>query len=111
MIKIDAVSLHRIKKLITKMKKIILPLFVFVSLVSCNKDSESISASTPVEGVVLANHSVTPTLLKKQAGFENLQLFSLIGSDDVLAGSPNFVFGGSADGSGLLRNADGTFTF
>ncbi|SNB19464.1 conserved hypothetical protein [Flavobacterium psychrophilum] len=110
-IKIDAVSLHRIKKLITKMKKIILPLFVFVSLVSCNKDSESISASTPVEGVVLANHSVTPTLLKKQAGFENLQLFSLIGSDDVLAGSPNFVFGGSADGSGLLRNADGTFTF
>jgi hypothetical protein len=35
---------------------------------------------------------VTPVLLKKQAGFESLELFSLIASDDVLAGSPNFVF-------------------
>jgi hypothetical protein len=34
---------------------------------------------------------VTPVLLKKQAGFESLELFSLIASDDVLAGSPNFV--------------------
>ena len=64
-----------------------------------------------LQSVVLANHSATPILLKKQAGFENLELFSLIGSDDVLAGSPNFVFGGSADGTGLLKNADGTFTF
>ncbi len=61
-------------------------------------------------GVVLQNHSATPVLLKKQAGFENLELFSLIGSDDVLPQSPDFVFGGSADGSGLLNNADGTFS-
>ncbi|MDQ1090052.1 hypothetical protein [Siphonobacter sp. SORGH_AS_1065] len=61
-------------------------------------------------GVVLQNHSVTPVLLKKKTGFENLELFSLIGSDDVLPQSPGFVFGGSADGSGLLKNADGTFS-
>ncbi len=61
-------------------------------------------------GVVLQNHSATPAFLKKKSGFENLELFSLIGSDDVLPQSPGFVFGGSADGSGLLKNADGTFS-
>ncbi|MFE3871793.1 hypothetical protein ACFX5F_11230 [Flavobacterium sp. ZS1P70] len=40
-----------------------------------------------------------------------MELFSLITSDDVLAGSPNYIFGGSADGSRLLKNEDGTFTF
>jgi hypothetical protein len=35
---------------------------------------------------------VTPVLLKKQAGFESLELFSLIASDDVLAGSPIFFW-------------------
>jgi hypothetical protein len=94
------------------MKKIILSLFVFGILASCNKDeADTIPEVVPNQGVVLANHSATPVLLKKQAGFESLELFSLIGSDDVLSGSPSFVFGGSADGSGLLKNTDGTFTF
>ncbi|MEZ7498870.1 hypothetical protein QO200_08970 [Flavobacterium sp. Arc3] len=88
------------------MKKIILPLLLLTSLLSCNDD-----ATATKTDVVLASQSVTPVLLKKQAGFENLELFSLITSDDVLPASPNFVFGGSADGSGLLKNADGTFTF
>ncbi|MEZ7506280.1 hypothetical protein [Flavobacterium sp. Arc2] len=88
------------------MKKIILPLLLLTSLLSCNDDGTATKTD-----VVLASQSVTPVLLKKQAGFENLELFSLITSDDVLPASPNFVFGGSADGSGLLKNADGTFTF
>ena len=90
------------------MKRIIFPLFVLASLISCNEDNDNASEAS---SVVLANHSATPVLLKKQSGFENVQLFSLIGSDDVLSETPNFVFGGSADGSGLLKNADGTFTF
>ena len=90
------------------MKRIILPMLFLASLISCENDAKSSSETT---SAVLANQSATPVLLKKQAGFENLELFSLIASDDVLAGSPNFVFGGSADGSGLLKNADGTFTF
>ncbi|RTY93439.1 hypothetical protein [Flavobacterium sp. GT3R68] len=90
------------------MKRIILPLFFLASLISCENDSKSATETTEV---VLASHSVTPVLLKKQSGFENLNLFSLIASDDVLTGSPAFVFGGSADGSGLLKNTDGTFTF
>lgn len=92
------------------MKKIILPMLAVVSLLSCNNDKNEVE--NPINSVVLAaNQSVTPVLLKKQAGFEKLELFSLISSDDVLAGSPNYVFGGSADGSGLLKNEDGTFTF
>jgi hypothetical protein len=93
-------------KTTTKMKRVIIPVLFFVTLLSCNNDETSGKTD-----VVLSNQSSTPVLLKKQAGFENLELYSLITSDDVLAASPNFVFGGSADGTGLLKNADGTFTF
>lgn len=77
------------------------------TLSACKKNSD-----TNVSGdVVLTNHSSTPTLVKKLTGFESLEVFSIIGSDDVLSGSPNFVFGGSADGAGLLKNTDGTYSF
>lgn len=86
------------------MKKIILGLFLTTVFFSCENDKTE-------SNVVLADQSVTPVLLKKKEGFESLKLFSLLTSDDVLPESPNFVFGGSADGSGLLKNEDGTFTF
>ena len=86
------------------MKKIILGLFLITVFFSCENDKTE-------SNVVLADQSVTPVLLKKKEGFESLKLFSLLTSDDVLPESPNFVFGGSADGSGLLKNEDGTFTF
>jgi hypothetical protein len=92
------------------MKKIILSMLTVASLVSCNDDKNS-EENPIISPVLLKDQSVTPVLLKKQAGFEKLELFSIIGSDDVLAESPNYVFGGSADGSGLLKNEDGTFTF
>jgi len=80
------------------------------SLVSCNDDKNA--EGNPVNStVLLKDQSVTPVLLKKQTGFEKLELFSVISSDDVLPESPSYVFGGSADGSGLLKNEDGTFTF
>jgi hypothetical protein len=56
----------------------------------------------------LRNTSVTPPLVK--ALVPGLEIVSVISSDDTLPGSPAFVFGGSADGTGLIRNADGTFT-
>jgi hypothetical protein len=80
---------------------------VAATMSACKKNSDSNNSSE----IVLANHSTTPSLVKKLSGFENLDVYSLIGSDDVLTGSPNFVFGGSADGSGLLKNADGTYSF
>jgi hypothetical protein len=97
------------------MRKIILLMLAVASFVSCNL--ENIGGGNPDERksksntVLLKDQSVTPVLLKKQNGFEKLELFSLISSDDVLAESPNYVFGGYADGSGLLKNDDGTFTF
>ena len=93
------------------MKKIILPLLFFATLISCDNSDKSDTNTGAKTDVVLSNQSVTPVLLKKQAGFENLELFSLLTSDDVLPESPGYVFGGSADGSGLLKNSDGTFTF
>lgn len=103
--KITGLSLFRKKlKKQTKMKKIILGLLLSTAFFSCENDKSG-------SEVVLADQSETPVLVKKKEGFENLELFSLITSDDVLSQTPNFVFGGSADGSGLLKNADGTFTF
>ena len=93
------------------MKKTILPLLFFATLISCDNNDKSDTNTGVKTDVVLSNQSVTPVLLKKQAGFENLELFSLLTSDDVLPESPGYVFGGSADGSGLLKNSDGTFTF
>jgi hypothetical protein len=52
------------------------------------------------------NTSVTPPLVKKLPGFEYLKITSVIGSDDTLELSPNFRFGGSADGAGLLKDGN-----
>ncbi len=62
----------------------------------------------PGPKVTLKNQSVTPSLIKSLIG--GVDIYSVISSDDAIAGSPGFVFGGSADGSGLIRNSDGTFT-
>ncbi|MGH7718726.1 MAG: hypothetical protein ACREON_07780 [Gemmatimonadaceae bacterium] len=58
--------------------------------------------------VVLQSHSATPAFVKGLSS--GAQAYTLISSDDVLSGSPAFVFGGSADGMGLLSEPDGTFT-
>ncbi len=73
---------------------------------SCGSDD---ATSVPtVKPVPLKNQSVTPNLVRPLVS--GVEVFSLISSDDVVAGSPGFVFGGSADGSGFIRNTDGTFT-
>ncbi len=56
----------------------------------------------------LQDRSVTPALVRLVDA--NATAYSIVGSDDVLPNSPGFVFGGSADGAGLIKNADGTFT-
>ncbi|WP_084447004.1 PhoX family protein [Hymenobacter roseosalivarius] len=76
------------------------------ALASCDPDKGN-QPTIPIKTAKLANHSVTPSLVKTLAGFDNLKIYSLISSDDVLPASPDFMFGGSADGAGLLRNPDG----
>ena len=68
--------------------------------------------ATGTEGtprIDLIPRSVTPALVKRLP--QGVAAIPLISSDDVLEGSPSFVFGGSADGAGLLENSDGTFTY
>jgi len=99
-------------------------LLSLISFYSCSDDDTTVTpdpgAEDPVEEpteepatptVTLMDHSETPNFLIPQPGFESLQVFSLFGSNDVLEETPDFVFGGSADGAGLLANADGTFSY
>jgi len=74
-------------------------------LSACSSDSPTVAEQPKA---VLTNRSVTPALLKSLT--TGVEIYSLVSSDDVLAQSPSFIFGGSADGAGLLKNADGTFT-
>ncbi|WP_420148991.1 alkaline phosphatase PhoX [Spirosoma sp.] len=67
--------------------------------------------------ITLQNRSVTPVLAKVLPGAANgrlaadgLKLYSLLSSDDKLEQSPNYVFGGSADGAGIFQNPDGNYT-
>jgi hypothetical protein len=59
-------------------------------VVACSDDnSTDVKQIAPV---ALKNQSVTPALAKSLVS--GVEIFSLIGSDDKLPGSPNFVFGG-----------------
>ncbi|GAB2587873.1 PhoX family protein [Spirosoma areae] len=67
--------------------------------------------------IFVQNRSVTPVLAKLLPGAaggrlaaSGVSLYSLLSSDDQLEQSPNYVFGGSADGAGILQNADGNYT-
>ncbi len=75
---------------------------------ACSEDNATAADARPVESIALQNRSVTPALVKNL--IPGARAYSLISSDDSLAASPRFVFGGSADGAGFIRNADGTFT-
>jgi len=81
-----------------------------VMLAACGDDSNT-GIATPNETiapVALKNQSVTPALLRSLV--PGVDIFSVVSSDDRLPNSANFVFGGSADGAGFIRNTDGTFT-
>jgi hypothetical protein len=84
-----------------------LPLGISAALLAgCGSDDATSVAQIPA--TPLKNQSVTPALVSSLVS--GVEVYSLISSDDVIAGSPGFVFGGSADGAGFLRNTDGTFT-
>jgi hypothetical protein len=57
----------------------------------------------------LEDYSVNPSLVKILPGFDQMSMTTLISSDDVLAGSPNFVYGAQPDGGGMMKdpNSDG----
>jgi hypothetical protein len=91
-----------------ELKKITFLTAIMASLMACNNDETINETGNPIE---LKNHSTTPVLMKTMSGFSELQTFSLFSSEDTFTETPGFVFGGSADGSGLFKNSDGTFSF
>ena len=58
----------------------------------------------------LQAHSITPSFLALSPEFKGVEVYPLLSSEDRLSQSPEFVYGSMADGMGLMRNADGTFT-
>jgi secreted PhoX family phosphatase len=90
------------------MLKSTITIFTILSIILLASCSDSSTNGDDVE-ITIKDYSVTPHFLKNI--MPGVTVYSLIGSDDKLDQSPNFIFGGSADGTGLLKNSDGTFTF
>jgi hypothetical protein len=78
-----------------------------LAFTSCKKKDEVLAASL----ISFSNKSVTNPLVNVLPGFADVKVYSVIGSDDDIPASAGYVFGGSADGAGFLKNADGTFTY
>ncbi len=74
---------------------------------ACTEDDAT--PSTPIgDAIVLESHSKSPVLLKKSSEFSNIEIYNFLSTEDTYL--PNFQYGSMADGAGLLRNEDGTFT-
>lgn len=87
-------------------------LLSLLSMAGCN--DHQTPGSPPI---TVQNRSVTPVLAKLlpgatggRLGADGVRLYSLISSDDKLEQSPNFTFGGSADGAGIFQNPDGNYS-
>lgn len=88
------------------MKNLKVLFFITLLVVGVSCDDDLINQP----GIEFKNHSKTPSFLIKQPSFDHVEVFTLISSEDQLPESPNFVFGSMADGAGLLKNTDGTYT-
>lgn len=95
-------------KTLLKQKALALAVAAFVTsavvISACKKINE---AENPETTVTLKDYSVNPSLVKAMPGFESLNITTLISSDDVLAESPNFIFGAQPDGAGIIKNPAG----
>lgn len=96
-------------KTLLKQKALALAVAAFVTsaivISACKKNNEPESPETTP--VTLKDYSVNPSLVKAMPGFESLNITTLISSDDVLAESPNFIFGAQPDGAGIIKNPAG----
>lgn len=82
---------------------------------SCDKLDDFLGSPTDggeetPKSVELKNHSITPAFAKVAPEFSGIEIYSLLSSEDELEGSPNFIYGSMADGTGLMKEADGTYT-
>lgn len=84
-----------------------------LSILACKSDDDNAVTNQPVGEQNLVKFealSTTPNFLKTTSEFSNVNVYPLISSEDVLEQTPDFVYGSMADGAGLLKNSDNTFT-
>jgi len=89
------------------MKRVLLSSLCFCLLAaSCKKnDSNSATADVPE----FKNRSNAESFITIDPAFaSNISAYTLISSSDTIPGYPNFVYGGTPDGQGFLKNPDGT---
>ncbi|MCP9201282.1 PhoX family protein [Gramella sp. GC03-9] len=99
----------------------ILALAGLICFTSCTEDQsafEETSADLKLKGIrpemaPLKAYSETPSFLKIEPQFRRVKAYPILSSEDVLpttGKNTDFIYGSMADGAGLLRNPDGTFT-
>ena len=92
------------------MKKIIfiLPLLAF-GMYSCQKKSTTNPVLVSEDKPEFKNRSVAPSFVTIDGEFTNtVKAYTLLSSNDSIAASPGFVYGGAPDGQGFLKNPDGS---
>lgn len=90
------------------MKNFIFVLSALLVFTTISCDDSTTEEST--ETVEFKQYSTTPTFLSLTSEFASLEVYGLLSSEDQLTESPEFVYGSMADGAGLLKNDDGTYT-
>jgi len=83
-------------------------LLTFCCLFACNNDDDN-NTEQPNQ-VELRSHSQSPVLLKLEPEFSGVNIYNFLSSEDQLDDTPNFIYGSMADGAGLLKNSDNTYT-
>lgn len=87
------------------MKKLLPVIALSALAASCNKDDKKPAA----EQAEFRNRSNAPSFVTIDPAFSsNVTAYTLLSSSDTLPQSPNFVYGGTPDGQGFLKNPDGT---
>ncbi|GAA4274782.1 alkaline phosphatase PhoX [Aquimarina gracilis] len=77
-------------------------------LASCDVDDFTGNPKPPTGQIEFANHSISPVLLEKSPEFSDIKIYNILSSEDTYL--PGFTYGSMADGAGLLRNKNGTYT-
>lgn len=87
------------------MKKFLPVVVIPALLAGCSKDDNESASEKPE----FKNRSNAETLVTIDPAFAStVKAFTLISSSDTIPGYPNFVYGGTPDGQGFIKNPDGS---
>lgn len=90
------------------LKKLGLVSLSVLAFTACKEDDDIGSNSQSF--IELQSHSTTGNYLNLDSEFSGVNIYPLLSSEDNLEETPDFVYGSLADGAGLLKNSDGTYT-